>query len=67
MLSPGMKLSIAGELLSLNDKDLILVNEILNNIKTSKVKKELYRAVNDLEYEKSPIKVILKVKNRRGK
>lgn len=50
MLSPRIKLSIASELLSLNDKDLILINGIINDIKTNKYKKELYRAVEELEY-----------------
>lgn len=49
MLSPRIKLSIASELLSLNDKDLILINGIINDIKTNKYKKELYRAVEELE------------------
>lgn len=49
MLSPRIKLSIASELLSLNDKDLILINRIINDIKTNKYKRELYRAVEELE------------------
>lgn len=51
MLSPIIKLSIASELLSLNDEDLVLVHGIIIDIKSNEYKKELYSRVENLDNE----------------
>lgn len=53
MLSPIIKLSIASELLSLNDEDLVLVHGIMIDIKSNEYKKELYSRVENLDNEEA--------------
>lgn len=48
-LTPNIRLKIAGDLLSLNNNDLILVSGIIADIKNDKYKKEVYRLVEELE------------------
>lgn len=56
MLTPSIKLRIAGNLLSLNDNDLILVNGIITDIKTNKDRKEVYKLISELEEESNYFK-----------
>lgn len=56
MLTPSIKLRIVGNLLSLNDNNLISVSGIIADIKTNKDKKEIYKLINELEDESNHFK-----------
>lgn len=52
-LTPKTSLIIAGNLLSLNDNDLILASGIIADIKNNENKRDVYKLINEQEDEEN--------------
>ena len=53
ILTPKTSLIIAGNLLSLNDNDLILASGIIADIKNNENKRDVYKLINEQEGEEN--------------